>query len=103
MTIPATETFTHFQFAEGEVAVGDGIFANVDVGGLHGSGNTPNGPEKQPERIDVTLNCGNSVGSASSSASNSGSDSSSSSSSLVRAKSVYSSSARKRVITAIKR
>ena len=37
VTIPATETFTHFQFAEGEVAVGDGIFANVDVGGLHGA------------------------------------------------------------------
>jgi hypothetical protein len=45
VTIPAAETVTHFQFAEDEVAVGDGIFANVDVGGLHGSGSTTNGPE----------------------------------------------------------
>jgi hypothetical protein len=58
VTIPAAETVTHFQFAEGEVAVGDGIFANIEVGGLHGSGSTTNGPEKQPERIDVNLNCG---------------------------------------------
>lgn len=56
--IPAAETVTHFQFAEGEVAVGDGIFANIDVGGLRGSGSTTNRPEKQPERLDVNLNCG---------------------------------------------
>ena len=81
MTVPATETVTHFQFAESEIAVGDRIFANVNVGGLHGSGSTTNGPEKQPERIDVTLNCGSDGGSASSSASSSSSSSSSASSS----------------------
>jgi hypothetical protein len=58
VTIPATDTVIHFQFDSGEVAVGDGIFANVDVSGLHGSGSTTNGPEQQPERIDVNVNCG---------------------------------------------
>jgi hypothetical protein len=82
VTIPVAETFTHFQFGSGEVAVGDSIFANVDINGRHvGDGSVTNGPEKQPERLDVTLNCGSSGGSASSSASSSGSSSSSSSSS----------------------
>jgi hypothetical protein len=62
VTIPATDTVTHFQFGSGEVAVGDGIFANVDAGGIHGSGSTNNGPEKQPERIDLNLNCGSGNG-----------------------------------------
>jgi hypothetical protein len=80
--IPAADAVTHFQFGQGEVAVGDGIFANVDINGRHvDDGSTTNGPEKQPERLDVYLNCGSVGGSASSSASGSGSDSSSSSSS----------------------
>jgi hypothetical protein len=58
VVLTSANTVTHFQFAQGEVAVGDGIFANVNVGVLHGSGSTTNGPEKQPERLDVNLNCG---------------------------------------------
>jgi len=75
VTIPAVEAVTHFQFAQGEIAVGDGIFANVDVSGLHGSGSTTDGPEKAPERVYVFLsgNFGNNYGGSSSSAS--GSDS----------------------------
>jgi hypothetical protein len=46
----APDTVSHFQFGNGEVAVGDSVFANVNINGHHvGEGSTVNRPQKAPE------------------------------------------------------
>jgi hypothetical protein len=46
----APDTVSQFQYGKGEVAVGDSVFANVNINGQHvGEGTTVNGPHKTPD------------------------------------------------------